>query len=204
VHTTRTERKREAMAAQTQQTAKGNGAKTYAFKPIKFDVNAMEPEAQVGEYEAVIENVKVAATSADKYPMLVIEWKLTKAADDDNDKSVGATVPDFIAFFPEGDSKGRMGKLRIRQLCEKLDVDLDLLPTNIEDKSDFDEFIRAIRRQSMTVFVTHREDKSGEMRVGVQYNEPKGSLSAAGRGESEEEEEESSKARKPAGKKARR
>ena len=164
------------MAAATQNTK--NGAKVYDFQPIKFDVNAMEPEAQAGEYEAAAKVIKVGKTSKDNYPMLIIEWVLESAADDENEKSIGATVADFLAFFPEGNSKGKMGKLRLRQLCEKLDVDTELLPTSIEKKEDFEEFIRAVRNQRMTVWVTHRQDDSGETRVGVQYAAPKGAMSS--------------------------
>jgi len=182
------------MPQQTQQTAK-NGQGRYDFKPIdSFDVNTMEPDAQAGQYEATIFDVKILATRTDGYPMLVVGWKLDSAADDDNEKSIGAEVSDFIVIKPEGDRKGRMGKLRLRQLCEKMEVDLDVVPTAMRSKGDFAELIRALKNRSGTVWVTHREDQStGETRIGVSYTAPRGAALTP------VEDEDEPPAKKPSG-----
>jgi hypothetical protein len=186
------------MATTTHARENNKPEKVHAFKPINFDVKTSEPEAQVGQYEAIIHEIKVTKTSTDGYPMLIVEWKLDSAEDEENKKSEGATVPDFIALFPEGDSKGRMGKLRLRQLCEGLEIDLDTIPTRIEEPSDFDDFIKVAKRQRMTVWVTHRTDKStNEVRVGVAYAAPKSTLPPVER--DEEDEDEAPRARKAAG-----
>jgi hypothetical protein len=151
--------------------------KTMDFQAVDYDASTIAPDAAVGEYDARIDKLKIAATSADKYPMLIVDWKILSAGDEDNETSVNAVVSDFLTFFPEGDRRGRMGKLKLRQLCEKLDIDLDVVPTRIASKSDFDDLIAALKGQTATVWVTHTVDKNtGETRCNVNYVQPRPAL----------------------------
>lgn len=184
---------------QVQRNASSNGKKTHAFKPIEnYDVNTMEPDAQAGEYEAVVSRITIKATRVDQFPMLVINWKLEKAVDDENEKSVGAEVSDFLTFFPEGDRRGRMGKLRLRQLCENLGIDLDVLPRSIHHEDDFNDFIAALKGQTMPVWVTHRTNpETNEVMTGIAYTAPRG-VGAPLPSTDEEDEKPAKKSAKPA------
>ncbi len=153
------------------------GEKTYDFQPIECNVNEIEPDAAVGKYAAVIDGARVQGTSADNFPMIVIDWKMEKCLEEDvtedHEKSVGAIVADFIAFFPDGDKRGRMGKLRFRELRELLGIDEDILPNKLQSKDDFKDLIAALKKQRAEIFVQHRLDKkTNETRVSVQYREP--------------------------------
>jgi len=187
--------------AQTQrEESRPNGKGAYDFKPIDFDRN-IEPDAAVGQYNATLEEVKVSKTSKDEMPMLVLEWQLTEALDggDAQEKSVGASVTDFLVFFPAGDRRGRMGKVKYAQLCELLQIDPDIIPARLESKADFLDFIKEAKAQGATVWVSQREDKSsGEMRTNVNYTAPRGAVTLAA--ETTEEEPEERHNRKPAGK----
>lgn len=176
--------------------------KTYDFKPIDCDVNAIEPDAAEGKYEAIIDGVRVQGTSSDNFPMLVLDWKMEKTDEDGDEyeKSIGAIVADFIPFFPDGDKRGKMSKLRFRQLRELLGISDDILPKRLESKQDFADLISALKRQRAEVFVTHRPDKNtGEVRVGVSYTEPKAKASL---GPVNEDDDDKPAPRKASGSKA--
>jgi hypothetical protein len=189
---------------QTQRTEKA-----YDFTPVDFDGETVEPEAASGHYEATIEEVKVSKTKPEKgaFPMLIIEWKLT-ATDSDDEKcqqsvEKGATLADFLTFFPEGDKRGRMGKQRFRKLNERLGIDNDILPKRLQTKADFDDYKAALQGQTMEVWVTASTDEaSGETRTSVNYTAPKGS--AASNVEVEEEPETPRKGPTKAAKKTAR
>jgi hypothetical protein len=188
--------------ATTQRTDNGRAEKHYDFTPIDHDSNQIEPDAAAGEYEAVVDDAKIIATSKDKYPMLVIEWKLESTNTDtpEAEKSVGAIVSDFLAFFPDGDRRGNFPKRRFRQLRELLNLPEDILPTRMESKEDFAELLAALKDQQTTLWVTTREDKeTHETRANVQYTAPRGSMGAMpSDGDDEEQEEERKPARRAA------
>lgn len=178
--------------ATTQRTDNGRADKHYDFTPIDHDSNAIEPDAAAGEYEAVVDDAKIIATSKDKYPMLVIEWKLESTNTDtpEAEKSVGAIVSDFLAFFPDGDRRGNFPKRRFRQLRDLLQLPEDILPTRMETKEDFAELLAALKDQQATVWVTTREDKeTHEQRASVNYTAPRGAMGAMASTDDEEQEE---------------
>jgi|SRR5579885_1340685 len=194
----------------TTNTRSENGAgKQLGFTPVDFDGN-VEPDAAPGEYEAVIEDVKLKATSSDGYPMLVIDWKLEKAADQDDEsavKSEGATVTDFVTFMPDGERRGKMSRVQYRQLLELLGIEPDILPNKLTSAADFKDLIGALRGKTGNVFVVNREDKqTGEIRTSVKYVAPRGMGGGLAPMADEEEEEKprgkTSKA--PAGKTSKR
>lgn len=181
-----------------------NSQKSYDFKPVEFDAENIEPDAYPGQYEAKIDSVKVSKTSKDSYPMLIMEYKLDKALSDGEDceKSVGAIVTDFVTFFPDKDAEGkpnrsgRMGKVRFREVCDALDLNYDIVPKKIQSKSDFDDFVKEVRGQKVTFWVTHKLDKSGENRIGISFKAPGGN--AMGELSPIDEEEEEEEERTPA------
>jgi hypothetical protein len=164
------------MATQTHNEAK-NGKGVYECKPVEWDHN-VEPDAAAGQYVATLEDVTFKPTK-DGYPMLRLDWQLNEAVDggDAQEKSIGATVSDWITFFPSGEKKGRMGKIKYRQVCELLNVDLDIVPGRIDGKASFLDFIKDTKGQQATIFVALREDPStGEMRTNVNYTAPRGAM----------------------------
>jgi hypothetical protein len=168
------------MATETQ-SRNGQGSRHVDFTPIDCDVNTIEPEAAEGVYTGVIDDVRVSATSKDKFPMLVVDWKLDATETDtpEAEKSVGATVSDFFAFFPDGDRRGNFPKRRFRQLRELLDIGDDLLPTRLESKDDFNDIIAELKGKETTIYLSLREDKeTKELRPSISYTAPRGGMSA--------------------------
>jgi hypothetical protein len=192
-------------------TQKDNSRGRYDFTPIDFNANNIEPDASEGTYEATVDDARIQGTSKDNFPMLVIDWKLESTETDTEaaEKSVGATVADFFAFFPDGDKRGNFPKRRFKQLRELLDVPDDVLPTRLESKRDFDDLIAEIKGKSAKIYITLRTDKvTNEERTSVSYTAPRGSMGAMASDEEPEDEKparrQAAPARKPASKPARR
>jgi hypothetical protein len=168
------------MPSNHQQT---NQERVMDFQPVDFDGGEVEADAAPGCYEAIIEEVKISKTSKDSFPMAILEWKLNSSVEEEptaeQEKSVGATVADFLVFFPKGDKRGKMGIIRRNKLFEMLGIDTDVIPQRIQSKADFKDFAGALKGQSMQLWVTSKTDQdSGEVRTGVQYTAPKGSNGA--------------------------
>lgn len=179
--------------------------KAYDFKPVDYDVETSEPDAAKGEYEAVCEAVKINKTKKDSYPMPTLDWKLESTMTDTEEaqKSIGATVTDFIALFPEGDRRGRMGKVRLRTLFEKLGIDPSVMPKRIQSKSDLKDLQEALKGQRLTVYITTSTDEaSGETRANIHYTMPRGFETDGEAASGEEEEEQEEAPRRPAKKAA--
>src|SRR5574341_262950 len=144
-------------------------------------VDTIEPDAAEGTYVGIIDEVRVQATSKDKYPMLVVDWKLDSTETDtpEAEKSVGATVSDFFAFFPDGDRRGNFPKRRFRQLRDLLDSPEDLLPTRLEYKDDFNDLIAELKGKEATIYITLRKNpETNEERPNVSYTQPRGGMGA--------------------------
>ena len=85
-----------------------------------------------------------------------------------------------------------MNKLKLRQLCEAADVDLDVIPRKLPDpENDLADLISAL------------EGKNGDPQVEVLFQNPKGGLKKAEKDEAEEEDEDNTPKRS-SGKKFRR
>lgn len=163
------------------QTDKQNSRGTYDFTPIDCDVNTIEPDAAEGTYVAVIDDCRVQATSKDRYPMLVVDWRLDSAESEteEAERSVGATVADFFAFFPDGDRRGNFPKRRFRQLRELLDISDDALPTRLENKDDFKPLIAELKGKELTIYITlKRNPETNEDRAQISYTAPRGGMGA--------------------------
>lgn len=155
--------------------------KTYDYTPVDYDVNTVPPRCNPGRYQA-----KVAAsqkpTNAEKLPMLVLAWTIEAIADDqqDNEQFVGATVTDYLVIRAEGDPKGRMHKIRLRTLLERLELSYDLVPKRIETKSDLEELVAALNDHSLSIGITvKKNEETGEDRENINYMKPRDQQASA-------------------------
>ncbi len=159
-----------------------NGAdKTYDFTPVDYDIGHVPPRCGAGRYEASCA-VSSKGTNAEKLPMLVVEWTVEAVIDGntENEQFIGATVTDYLVLRPETDVKGRMHKLRLRQLLDRMGLSYELVPRRIETKGDLEELCAAVSGQRMTITVSHRDDpNTGETRENISYAEPRGGSDGA-------------------------
>lgn len=140
-------------------------AETVVFAPIDFDIEQLPPDAPAGAWQASA-TTKISKTSKDSFPMIIVDWELESAYDDENEQFVGARVSDFLVFFPEGHKASKMGKIRIRGLCDKLGISRSLIPTHIATSDDLTEFCAAIDGQKADIWTavkTEKDKQSGEM-----------------------------------------
>ena len=157
-------------------------SETLAFTPVDFDIEQLPPDAPAGAWQAVA-MTKVAKTAKDSFPMLIVDWELESAYEDENEQFVGTRVSDFLVFFPEGHKASKMGKIRIRGLCDKLGIARSLIPTHIATSDDLAEFQAAIDGQKAdiwTVIEKSKDKQSGEevIRTAVKYRAPGSTASA--------------------------
>jgi len=188
------------------QTSK-NSEKKMEYKRVRFDVNEITPDAPAGEWKVSIPRgkCKVQPTKEDHYPMLIVPIRIegTEEDGDEYTKAIGAELSTMIVFF--GDEKARaarMSKLRLRQLCEAADVDLDVVPTDLEDpENDLDPLIRALEGKKFTCWtkLTQRKD-TGETTTEVVFVNPNKPLAVQSDDEDEgEDEAPRGRGRAPAG-----
>jgi hypothetical protein len=164
------------------------------YKRVKFDVNEITPDAPAGEWGVSIPRgkCKVQPTKEDRYPMLIVPVRLDSTAEEDDSfqRALGTELSSMIVFF--GDEKARaarMSKLRLRQLCEAADVDLDIVPKELNDpENDLEELIRALEGKKFTAWtrLTTRKD-TGETVTELLFSNPSKPLSAK---EAEDEDDE--------------
>ncbi len=166
--------------ASTNSTTTSRNQPKMEFKQVDFDVNEIAPDAPEGEWTASIPRgkCKVQPTKEDKYPMLIVPIRLDKTEEEGEtfEKALGAELSTMIVFF--GDEKARaarMSKLRLRQLCEAADVDLDVIPKKLRDPiNDLEPLIHALEGKKFQVWtkLTVRKD-TGEQVTEVQFFNPK-------------------------------
>jgi hypothetical protein len=181
--------------------ANESNQKKMEYKRVKFDVNEIAPDAPAGEWAVSIPRgkCKVQPTKEDRYPMLIVPIRLDGTEEDDEtfQKALGAELSAMIVFF--GDEKARaarMSKLRLRQLCEAADVDLDLVPKDLEDpENDLEPLIRALEGKKFTAWTRLQTRKdTGEVTTELIFQNPNKALASADDDDDEDED-------KPAGKK---
>lgn len=194
----------------------GNAAtqgKKMEFKRVEFDVNEIAPDAPAGEWQASIPRgkCKVQPTKEDQFPMVVVPVRLEKTDEDGPafEKALGTELTVFLVFGGKTARGERLAKLRIREICEACDIDLDVLPKEISDRDDLEPFVRELEGKKLRVWtiVTTRKD-TGEEVTEIRFRDPKGTLKAAknddddddGDDDAPESREEKSRAKKPAGK----
>lgn len=167
------------------------------YKRVKFDVNEIAPDAPAGEWEVSIPRgkCKVQPTKEDKYPMLIVPIRLDGTSEEDEvfQKALGAELSAMIVFF--GDEKARaarMSKLRLRQLCEAADVDLDVVPKELEDpENDLEPLIRALEGKKFTAWTVLQTRKdTGEVVTELRFQNPTKALAGATDDDDDEDEDE--------------
>ncbi len=193
-------------------TQHGGGKQKMDYKQVNFDVNEIAPDAPVGEWGVSIPRgkCKIQPTKEDHYPMLIVPVRLDKTEEEDESfqKALGTELSTMIVFF--GDEKARaakMSKLRLRQLCEAADIDLDVIPKVLKDpENDLEPLVRALEGKKFTAWTKHsiRKD-TGETVTDLLFQNPKAALASAGGGDDEEEDDDTPAPRggRPAKKSAR-
>jgi hypothetical protein len=146
-----------------------------SFKPFDLDIDTIEPDAYPGCYKATVDRVKTQMSSTDK-PMIIVEWKITSTEDESAEcqKSVGGSVADFITLAP--DRSGNPGRLKLRTLRDQLELDPEVIPSQVTSLADFNDFAAAIKGKSLTIWVSSKTDADGNIRTNVHYTAPKTAL----------------------------
>lgn len=175
---------------QTQNNAK----QKMEYRKVKFDVNEIAPDAPAGEWSVSIPRgkCKVQPTKEDRFPMLIVPIRLESTEEDGEEyqKALGAELSSMIVFFDDTKARAaRMSKLRLRQLCEAADVDLDVVPKAIESEDDLEPLIRALEGKKFTAWtrLTTRKD-TGEVTTEVVFQNPSKPLAAVGADDDDEDE----------------
>jgi hypothetical protein len=180
--------------------------KKMEYKQVNFDVNEIAPDAPVGEWMVSIPRgkCKVQPTKEDHFPMLIVPVRLDKTEEDgeEHQKALGSELSTMIVFFDDSKPRAaRMSKLRLRQLCEAADVDLDVIPKKLTDPdNDLEPLIRALEGKKFPAWTKHQTRKdTGEVVTELLFQKPGGLKTTA-----ENDDDEDEPARKPSGKKTRR
>lgn len=175
-----------------------NGTQTHGkkmeYKQVSnFDVNEIAPDAPAGEWGVSIPRgkCKVQPTKEEHYPMLIVPVRLDKTEEEGEEftKALGSELSAMIVFF--GDEKpraARMSKLRLRQLCEAAEVDLDVIPKKLTDpENDLEPLIRALEGKKFKAWTKLQTRKdTGEVVTDLLFQNPNAPI----KGDTEEEEEE--------------
>ena len=138
----------------------------YDFTPVEgFDATELPPEAPPGFYEeALCTNVKVAATTNEKLPMLILEYRLPTEPPSE--------VADFVWFAPAGHKNYRMTVEHFRSLCDAAQVDPAVVPKTIQSKADLADAIAAFQGRTWPLYLTLQ--KNGRTRIS--YTAPRGMM----------------------------
>ena len=199
-----------ANGAATQE--RGGKVRKMDFKEVEYDINEIAPDAPEGEWTVTVPRgkCKVQPTKEDKYPMLIVPLRLDSYDGEEEgeefEKALGTELSVMIVFFGNEKARAaRMGKLRLRQLCEKADVDLDLVPKKIRAPEDLEDLINALEGKKFGIFTKHSVRKdTGETVVEVQFQKPGALTSNSGREDDEDEDTDKPTKGKPAKKTSRR
>lgn len=178
------------------------------YKRVKFNIDEIAPDAPAGEWEVSIPRgkCKVQPTKEDHYPMLIVPIRLDKTDETDEvyEKALGAELSAMIVFFGNEKARAaRMSKLRLRQLCEAADVDLDVVPKELEDpENDLEPLIRALEGKKFTAWTVLQTRKdTGEVVTELRFQNPNKALSSSSATDDDDEDEDGPKSeREPRGK----
>jgi len=158
--------------------------KKMEYTRVSFDINEIAPDAPAGEWQASIPRgkCKVQPTKEDKFPMIIVPIRLDKTDEDGDEfqKALGTELSVFLVFGGKNPRGEKMGKIRIRQLCEAADVDLDVIPKDIAHGDDLEPLVRALEGKKLTVWTMLQTRKdTGEITTEVKFQDPKGTLKGA-------------------------
>lgn len=185
------------------------GQKRMDYKQVDFDVNEIAPDAPVGEWVGSVPRgkCKVQPTKEDHFPMLIVPVRLdsTEEEGDEHEKALGTELSTMIVFFDNTKPRAaRMSKLRLRQLCEAADVDLDIIPKKLHDpNNDLEPLIRALEGKKFSVWTRHQtRSDTGEVTTELLFRDPKAPISASSEDDEDEDEDEGKGKGRTAAKKA--
>lgn len=168
------------------------------FTPVDTgNMSEIPPDAPAGGWEGLL-SVKKSKTSKDGFPMLILEWRLTEANEDENESYVGGKVTDFLTFFPKTHPATRMQRQKMLELCTLLGVDVPEV-TSIKSWADIQDFIDSLEGAKAPIFtkVAPRKD-TGAMATSVYYTKPGGGKTVPPPPDSSEEEVSAKPAKKVA------
>jgi hypothetical protein len=195
-----------------------NGTQTHgggklSFKPTHSEGGGVRPTLPADHWvDCLIPRggLKVTATKNNE-PMLNIRIKLGTPDNDENATFKGAEETLRIVFYDDKDGEkvraANMSRLRLRSLCESIEVDYDeVYPASIETEDDLADLISALENKKIPeMWTTHREGKmpSGETTVNIDlhFKEPGQGLATA---KADGDDEDEAPAKKPAKKTGRR
>lgn len=177
--------------------------KKLQYVPVDYDANEIPPDAPEGEWGMSIPRgkCKVQPTREDRFPMIIVPIRLdsTEEEGEEYQKALGTELSLFLVFgsrTPRGD---RLGKLRVRELAELCDADLDLIPKRITGEDDLQPFIKAIEGKKFTAWTrVNTRKETGEEVADVVLRDPNRKLAAASDEDDdavEDDEEEEAKPR---------
>lgn len=170
--------------------------KKMAYARVSFDVNEIAPDAPAGEWQVSIPRgkCKVQPTKENRFPMVIVPIRLDSTEDDNDEalqKALGAELSVFLVFGGKTPRGERMGKLRIRQLCEAADVDLDIIPKDLgeDPDSELEPLIRALEGKKFTAWTRLQTRKdTGEVTTEVLFQDPNKMLSSAKGGDDDDDD----------------
>lgn len=159
--------------------------KKMEFKRVEFDANDIAPDAPEGEWQMSVPRgkCKIQPTKEDKFPMVIVPIRLDKTDEDGDEfqRALGTDLSVFLVFGGKNPRGERLNKLRIRQFCEALDIDLDIIPKVIESSDDLEPFVKAAEGKKFAGWTILNERKdTGEIVSEVRFTDPKRPLAAKG------------------------
>jgi hypothetical protein len=169
------------MSSTTASNAAGKG-KRMEYRKVSFDVNEIAPDAPAGEWMASIPRgkCKVQPTKEEHYPMLIVPFRLEKTAEEgpEFERALGTELSSMIVFFGEDANPRavRLAKMRLRSLCEALDIDLDIIPKDLGDDplNELEPLIRKLEGQKLKVWtVLDQRKDTGEITTELRFADPK-------------------------------
>lgn len=178
-------------------------AKKMEFKPVKFDVTEIAPDAPAGEWSMSIPRgkCKIQGTNKDNLPMIIVPIRLDKTEEDGEEfeKALGTELSTFLVFGGATTRGERMSKLRIRQFCEILEIDLDDVPKDIESSDDLEPFVKLIEGKKFTAWtkLTERKD-TGETVTDVIFVDPDRKLKAGADDDDDDDDDDAPPSSAPA------
>lgn len=170
------------------------------FTPVTTgDMSDIPADLPEGEWMATCK-VTNKPTSKDSFPMLILQFTAVEDLDGSNADKVGMSASDFITFFPEQHAGAKMGKLRVKSLCEGFKIDLPDTTTLAEGTWDsLAPFVEELEGQQWHLWTTvYADKKTGEKRTQIHYSEPGKALKPAAPEEEETEEAPEPEPEKPA------
>jgi hypothetical protein len=177
-------------------TASQSQGKKLEYKRVSFDVNEIAPDAPAGEWMASIPRgkCKVQPTKEHGFPMIIVPIRLDSTEEEDEafQKALGTELSVFLVFGASKPTGERMAKLRIREVCEAADADLDLIPKKLGDdpETELEPLIRALEGKKFTVwtFLKARKD-TGEITTELRFRDMS-KLLTTGSGDDDDDEDD--------------